>query len=214
MTVTSLFSLLLAIAALACVAAQVTTASDTDIGTFNVVSTPLAPPAINTTKLTLELDENTLLNSHDISEVFHVVAHGLHAVDKTFNISRLYMISQKLDLAAGDDPATTLTLVTHFADVTPDEANAAAPAIAKELEAKDYDVKSVEAVESTMDVKCTKGCDGAACGHCVDGQRCENESVCFGDRCDHHRCGSSNGGALAATWTVVAVVAVVGLVMQ
>jgi hypothetical protein len=142
----------------------------------SVANTPStgAKPVV-TTKLTISVASEDLLDGDAVVDVLNKVASAFKSVDITYDTSRFRMISQELDLS---DPYESRVLISvHVMDVPVSVANDYTNSINNNLsQLQSHSSTFVGAQSSQISQTCAQGCNsGDACGLCVTGTACEGD---------------------------------------
>jgi hypothetical protein len=176
---------------------------DVMFGTTVVKTADLTVPApsrlpVAGTKLSVSIVRDTLFTSAELTAILNALVKTMQAIDPTFDISRLYGITQKLNVyspsaihvAAG----STVTLSTSFTGVTVTDTAALAADTKSSVEALGYEA-DVDVEGADIEVTCTEGCGTEECGLCLDGNACTDAAQCFSGKCGGGVCGRDNSAA-------------------
>jgi hypothetical protein len=161
------------------------------------------------TKLTVDIIRSSLFNSAEINALLNALVKAMKSLDSTFDISRLFQVTQKLNLVQSSSSSlhltadqSTVTLSTSFTGVSVTDTAALAADTKSSVEELGYEADV--AVESAdIEVTCTEGCGSEECGLCLDGHTCTSADQCFSAQCENGKCGSNSAASVSVALCVV-----------
>jgi hypothetical protein len=174
--------------------------------TVTVKTADLTVPApsrlpVSGTKLSVTVNHDALFSAPELTVLLNALVKVMKNLDPTFNLARLFQISQKLDIfspfsnrvAATDD---TVTLSTSFTGVSVTDTAALAADTAYAVHALGY-TATADVESAAIEVNCSEGCGTEECGLCLDGNACVVASQCFSGKCGNGKCGDNSAATVS-----------------